>query len=372
MKYLIMETLLTLIILICIQVVRHYSKKMTLFGCWVKALRSPLLVLLLYSWIYQSIHIIPWVQWAAHFVSPLYKISMSEAATLLSKDAKSFWVYLSLLFSSGYVALSFWLSMCVLKKLETDIAKKQGTLSVEFNSAIDSGLMFLRAAVYIYFVFLVMRLFKLNYLADSLFTTGAVGALAISFAARDSISNIFGGCMILLDRPFRIGDYISSPDRNIEGTVERIGWRVTLVRTPTKSIKYIPNTLFTTLTIENSTRRTHRLMRIVIGLRYDDLDKVKLICEDIQKLLDESDFIDDRMANYNTFNELADFSVNIVLNWYVKSMTLPDFFKAQEKVLFRVVEIVKARGADFPFPTTTLDTPEIVVKLQESLTKRAD
>ena len=371
MKYFLMEVVLTFTVLVLFQFVRHYAAKRTVFGSWVKALFSPLVALLAFNWLYYSIIILPWIAWASHLVAPLYKVSASEAVRLLSRDAERLWVYGSLFFSMGYLALIFWLSLTGLKKLEADISVKQQGLSTEFNTAIDSLFMFLRGAVYIYFVFVFMRLFHLDYLADSLFTTGAVGALAISFAAKDSISNIFGGCMILLDRPFRIGDYISSPDRNIEGIVERIGWRVTLVRTPTKSIKYIPNTLFTTLTIENSTRRTHRLMRMVIGLRYDDLDKLKLICHDIEELLEECEFIDNRLGNYSTFNELADFSVNIVLNWYVKAMTVPEFYKSQETVLFRIVEIVKKHGADFPFPTTTLDAPEIVAKLQESLNQKS-
>ena len=85
----------------------------------------------------------------------------------------------------------------------------------------------------------------------ALLAFGGVGGLAVGFAAQDLLSNFFGGLMIYLDRPFTIGDWIRSPDREIEGTVESIGWRLTVVRTFDKRPLYIPNSVFTTLTVEN-------------------------------------------------------------------------------------------------------------------------
>ena len=86
----------------------------------------------------------------------------------------------------------------------------------------------------------------LGYSVSGLLAFGGVGGLAVGFAAKDLLANFFfGGLMIHLDRPFTIGDWISSTDREIEGVVENIGWRLTIIRAFDKRPIYIPNSLFT-------------------------------------------------------------------------------------------------------------------------------
>lgn len=372
LKYLLLELLLTFVVLVLYQIMRRLSMQKNVVGDWIKSLLLPLTVLLAYTWLYYSIWLLPWAHYTALTVGFFYRVPNDEALKLIAQDLKHVSVYGAIGLSALHTGIVFWIAMSVLKKIENDVSIKQQSLSTEFNTAIDSVFMFLRGAIYVYFVFVVMRLLNLDYLADSLFTTGAVGAIAISFAARDSIANIFGGCMILFDRPFRIGDYITSPDRNIEGVVERIGWRVTLVRTPSKSVKYIPNSLFTTLTIENSTRRTHRRLNFTVGVRYGDFNKIRSICDDIEALMEKVEYIDKRLANYCTLNALGDFSINLLLNVYIKPMSMREFNKCREDFLFGVVEVVKKHDADFPFPTTTLDVPERFSASQQVSEKNAD
>ena len=76
-----------------------------------------------------------------------------------------------------------------------------------------------------------------------------MAVIAIGFAAKDLLSNFFGGLFIYLDRPFAVGDWIRSPDREIEGTVEQIGWRVTRIRTFDKRPLYIPNSVFSQISV---------------------------------------------------------------------------------------------------------------------------
>ena len=71
---------------------------------------------------------------------------------------------------------------------------------------------------------------------SGLLAFGGVGGLIVGLAAKDLLSNFFGGMMIFFDRPFRVGEFIKSPDRNIEGIVEKIGWRLTVVRTFSKNV----------------------------------------------------------------------------------------------------------------------------------------
>ena len=75
---------------------------------------------------------------------------------------------------------------------------------------------------------------------SGLMAFGGMGGIAVGFAAKDILANFFGGLFIYTDRPFSVGDWIRSPDRDIEGTVEKIGWRVTRIRTFDKRPLYIP------------------------------------------------------------------------------------------------------------------------------------
>ena len=83
---------------------------------------------------------------------------------------------------------------------------------------------------------------------------GGVGGIAVGMASRDMIANFFGGLTVYMDQPFKVGDWIRSPDKEIEGTVEDIGWRRTVIRTFDKRPLYVPNAVFTNISVENPSR----------------------------------------------------------------------------------------------------------------------
>ena len=87
-------------------------------------------------------------------------------------------------------------------------------------------------------------------------------------------------------------------------------------RTPKKTVKYIQNCLFSTISIENITRMSKRRIQLQIGLRYRDLDKIKVICAEIEDAILQFAFIDKRMSNFCTFHALGDYSVDLLLNFY--------------------------------------------------------
>ncbi|WP_252857383.1 mechanosensitive ion channel family protein, partial [Shigella sonnei] len=109
---------------------------------------------------------------------------------------------------------------------------------------------------------------------SGLLTFGGIGGLAVGMAGKDILSNFFSGIMLYFDRPFSIGDWIRSPDRNIEGTVAEIGWRITKITTFDNRPLYVPNSLFSSISVENPGRMTNRRITTTIGLRYEDAAKV--------------------------------------------------------------------------------------------------
>ena len=189
----------------------------------------------------------------------------------------------------------------------------------------------------------------------ALLAFGGVGGLAVGFAAQDLLSNFFGGLIIYLDRPFTLGDWIRSPDREIEGTVESIGWRVTVVRTFDKRPLYIPNSLFTTLTVENPSRMTNRRIKETIGIRYQDAEKMGVIVADVKAMLESHDEIDSAQTLIVNFNTYAASSLDFFIYTFTKTTNWINYHEIKQDVMLRIIEIVHAHGADFAFPTTTLD-----------------
>ena len=334
---------------------------------WVEAVWGPSIILIVYSWLFFSLVVLPWDDYFQQVYAAIRQVSMQKAATLTKGRIAAIVYYAKMLFAAGYTVIFSWLILTVINKWEADFLKKSQLASRDLHGNIDSMFMFIRGAVYVVVSFILMKVLDLNHLADSLFTTGAVGAIFVSFAARDSIANVFGGFMILFDRPFRVGDYISSPDREIEGTVERIGWRVTRVRTPRKTAKYIPNCTFSTVSIENVSRMSNRRIRLLVGVRYDDLKKVNKICEQLEGCVGAFEFVDKRMSHFCTFSELGDYSVNLLVLVYTKPLSFRNYHKAKDSILHEVVKIVHRNKADFPFPTTTLDAEHIVEKLKDGM-----
>ena len=187
-----------------------------------------------------------------------------------------------------------------------------------------------------------------------LLTFSGVGGLVVGFAAKDMLGNFFGGLMLHMDRPFKTGDWIRSPDHNIEGVVERIGWRQTLIRTFSKNALYIPNGMFLTIVIENPSRMSHRMIKEVIGLRYDDLGKMKAIVDEVQASLEGSPDIDQEMpvlARFDTFNAS---SVDFFIQCYTSEVHRTEYTRIKQNLLLTVAEIVERHGAEIAFPTRTL------------------
>jgi len=189
----------------------------------------------------------------------------------------------------------------------------------------------------------------------ALLAFGGVGGIAIGFAAQDLLSNFFGGLMIYMDRPFAIGDWIRSPDREIEGTVESIGWRLTVVRTFDKRPLYIPNSVFNTLALENPSRMSNRRIKETIGLRYEDASKMGAIVADVKAMLQQHEEIDSSQTLIVNLNSYAASSLDFFIYTFTKTTNWIRFHEIKQDVMLKIIEIVHSHDADFAFPTTTLD-----------------
>ncbi len=210
----------------------------------------------------------------------------------------------------------------------------------------------IRVAIFITTALVILQ--TLGFSVSGVLAFGGIGGIAIGFAAKDLLSNFFGGLMIYLDRPFTVGDWIRSPDRQIEGTVESIGWRLTVIRTFDKRPLYVPNSIFATIAVENPSRMSHRRIYETIGLRYDDVAQMDRIVVDVKAMLKAHEEIDQSqtmIVNFNAFNES---SVDFFVYTFTKTTDWSYYHEVKQDVLLKISKIVVDNGAEMAFPTTTM------------------
>ncbi len=189
---------------------------------------------------------------------------------------------------------------------------------------------------------------------SGLLTFGGIGGIAVGMAGKDILSNFFSGIMLYFDRPFSIGDWVRSPDRNIEGTVAEIGWRMTKITTFDHRPLYVPNSVFSSISVENPGRMSNRRINTVVGLRYEDASKVGTIVNAIRQMLQTHADIDQQQTLLVYFNGFGDSSLNIMVYCFTRTTVWEEWLAVQQQVYLNIIDIVQSHGADFAFPSQTL------------------
>ena len=210
------------------------------------------------------------------------------------------------------------------------------------------------ARISIFITAALMILQTLGFSISGVLAFGGVGGIAVGFAAKDLLSNFFGGLFIYMDRPFKVGDWVRSPDREIEGVVEKIGWRVTLIRTFDKRPLYIPNGVFSQIAVENPSRMQNRRIKETIGIRYDDADKMQMITKQVEEMLKGHPEIDTGKTLMVNFNSFAPSSLDFFIYTFTKTTNWEKYHAIKEDILLKVLKIVENNGAEPAFPTSTI------------------
>lgn len=231
-------------------------------------------------------------------------------------------------------------------------------------TTVDAISNLLKASIVITTFLIILQ--ALGYSIDAVLTFGGIGGIAVGFAAKDLLANFFGAMMIYFDRPFNIGDWIRSPDRDIEGTVEKIGWRMTTIRTFDKRPLYVPNAVFTQVAVENPSRMTHRRIYETIGIRYDDIDKMQAITDDVRQMLTGHEEIDETETMIVYFNAFNASSCDFFIYTFTHTTNWIKFHEVKHDVLLRTADIISKHGAEIAFPTRTLHVPEMEAMIQKA------
>jgi MscS family membrane protein len=178
-----------------------------------------------------------------------------------------------------------------------------------------------------------------------------IGGIAIAMASKESLENLLGSFTIFFDKPFLVGDLVSTG--NITGTVEKVGFRSTRIRTFDKSIVTVPNKNMISAELDNLGKRKVRRARFYIGLTYDTTsDQMKKVVKEIEKLINEHPRTD--QEGRVKFQEFGASSLDIMVLYYVNSTKWDDFIDVKEDINFKIMEIVKNYDCEFAFPSTTV------------------
>ena len=201
----------------------------------------------------------------------------------------------------------------------------------------------------------IFALGKMGFNLNALLAFSGAGGILVGFAGKDLFTNIFGGLVIYLDKPFVVGDWIASPDKDIEGDVEAIGWRQTRILTFEKFPIYVPNSIFGTIVIQNKSRLRSRRIKETINIRYTDYDKVNNITSDILKMLKEHPAINKKYKMYVNFTRVQDGCLTLTVYTFTNTTEFTRFFEIKQDILLKVAEIIKENGAELAHPTQTID-----------------
>jgi MscS family membrane protein len=252
------------------------------------------------------------------------------------------------MFIVANAVLFAWFVLRLIKIREHQILK--GELETKADRT-TIGMIFKILRVVVLILTLMVVFQTLGVSISGIIAFGGVGGAALAFASKDLLANFFGALMIFLDKPFAIGDWVRSPEKNIEGTVENIGWRVTRIRTFDKRPLYVPNSVFAQISIENPSRMSHRRIYETIGVRYKDFSQVNDICKDIEVMLKKHQDIDEDQTLMVNFNKFADSSLEIFVYCFTHTTHWQTYHQIKQRVLIEVGDIIGRHDAEIAFPT---------------------
>ena len=180
--------------------------------------------------------------------------------------------------------------------------------------------------------------------------------VAVALGAQDLFKNLISGVLVLVEKRFKIGDWIYV-EGIIEGIVERIGFRSTVIRKFDKSIATIPNSSFAENAVVNISETTNWRISWIITLQYNStIDQLKNIRDQIEKYIENNkDFkIGEDTEHAVRIDKFSDSSIDLYVRCFTKTNEWGEWLKVKERLAVEVKKIVESNGASFAFPSTSI------------------
>ena len=180
---------------------------------------------------------------------------------------------------------------------------------------------------------------------------GLIG-LTISLAAQETAGNIFSGIVILVDKPFAVGDWIIAGD--VEGEVIDINFRSIKIRGLDKSVSILTNSKVCSSTIVNCAMRTTRPYKFTLGVTYGtSRAKLEQLMADLTAMLEASESVEKGSALVR-LTSFGDSSINLLVSAYLRTNQAGTFLQMQNDLNLNVMDVMQRDGVDFAFPSTTV------------------
>ena len=320
--------------------------------------KSPI-VFMLYHATYRPVNVMVWILGIWIVVTQLITWEHHIAYQILG--------ILSMVTKVLEIVCLTWVLIRFSKTVKEFYTQKKKRISDNYN---DLGLIetmhkILQFLILVMSFLLILGALKIPLAALAGMTTIIAAFLAIS--QQELIKNLFGGIMMYLDGPFSIGDMIQTETGSIEGTVEKISFRLTVVRRSERRPMYIPNAIFLTTPIINTSRMTNRRILQYLNIRYCDLLKMPDILESIRNMLKQNISIDHKRpiivamingkTNMGSITESAfgSYALNFMFSAFTKTTNREKFHSIQDDILMKTVGIIHNYKANIAFPTILLD-----------------
>ena len=314
-----------------------------------------------YRAINKPLRIITWIVGLWAIATQIIHWSTTTSGTLL---AISYMVIKVLV-----ILCVMWALMAFAKGVKNHFIDKNTRTDGGYNdfSMIETSHKAAQAVILILAFFTILGALNIPLVALAGMTTVIAGFFAIS--QQSLIKNLFGGIVLYLDRPFSVGDWIYTTDGKIEGTVEKISFRLTQIRAFDQRPIYVPNDTFLTAAVVNASRMNNRRILQYIGIRYHDFDKLPTILSTVKDMLAQHDAIDQKRTtlvcvingNTNVGSSIEGvfgaYSINFMVYTFTKTTNWIKFQAIQDEIMLKIGTIIEQAGAQIAFPTTTLDIP---------------
>ena len=191
-----------------------------------------------------------------------------------------------------------------------------------------------------------------NYDISGFIASLSIGSVAVAFAAKDALANVFGSLIIVLDKPFKIGDWILA--NGVEGVVEKISFRSTCIRTFPQELVYVPNSLLSNTPITNFTLREKRRIDFTLGLTYSSTAaQLEELIAKLKEYLGSNErlYHDDIRVHFVNYN---DSSLDVRITCYARTGNQREYLDVLQEINLRIMGILEEVGVSCAFPSTSV------------------
>lgn len=244
--------------------------------------------------------------------------------------------------------LLLWMFIRFIKLFEEQLLQGSFKSQATDKTNIQATGKILRVTAFITVALLILPVLGIHITGIIAFASGS--AIIVGIAAQQIIANYFGGIVVLADGHFKVGDWIYSPDRNIEGVVEYIGWRSTHVRTFDRRLLYVPNSIFSSIVIVNGSRMTNRRIKDTINIRYEDAPVTSKVLKEVNSMLQAHSGLDKSRRLAVHFNEFGPFSMKLTIYAFTKTVDWQEYRDIQQDIFLKIIKIINDNGAQVAIP----------------------